>query len=128
MLPRWMQTDAKLQCRSVRLCKVGIMCDVAIWKCNVVWFRVQVIKAFFGKNSRFCTFSEVCASFQLFVWTFVQPTKFTSDMSVFIHLPSLRFQLHSHFPNWQWLLDGYIKFRTNRKLFPWKINRSLSCL
>ena len=28
------------------------------------------IKAFFGKKSRFCAFSRVCASFQLFVWRY----------------------------------------------------------
>ena len=48
---------------------------------NWYWHNLQSIKAFFGKNSRFCIFSEVCTSFQLFVWP-LQPTKFISDMSV----------------------------------------------
>ena len=44
------------------------------------------------------------------------------------HFPSLRFQLHSHFLNWQWSLEGYIweiKSPANRILLPWKINRSV---
>jgi len=33
---------------------------------KVVYWYVWLWTAFFSKNSRFCTFSEVCASFQLF--------------------------------------------------------------
>ena len=65
---------------SLSLC-INLCIDV---KGKVSTIGACSIKAFFGKNSRFCIFSEVCALFQLFVWTFVQPTKFTSDMSVFI--------------------------------------------
>ena len=50
--------------------------------------------------------------------------------SLICQYPSLRFQLHSHFLNWQWLSDYIwdIKMPANRILLPWKINRSLSHL
>jgi len=54
-----------------------------VWKLPSLNFLSPICSQFEiykSKNSRFCTFSEVCASFQFFVWTFAQPTKFTSDM------------------------------------------------
>ena len=82
----WLMMDTKF-------CFVSWLCDV--WLMN--WLKLDStcsfttftplssccyphsIKAFFGKNSRFFTFSEVCASLQVFVWTFMWPTKFTSE-------------------------------------------------
>jgi len=40
-----MRTDAKLRCRSARLCEVGAMCDAAIRKCDVVRYSVRCCDA-----------------------------------------------------------------------------------
>ena len=52
---------------------------LCIMRLCIMRMSTVCIKVFFCNKSRFCTFSEVCASFKLFVWTFMCPTKFTSE-------------------------------------------------
>ena len=105
------------------------------WQLAPAWSKIlhstayaQIIiiyKSIFRQRFKDFAFSEVCASFQLFVWTFVQPTKFTSDMSLSEQVWG--FNCTATYLNCQWPHIWNIQFSTNGILLLWKTNKSLFC-
>ena len=84
------------------------------------------IKAFFWQKFKILHIFRglyIISTFCLTFWN-------QQNSSLICQYPSLRFQLHSHFLNWQWLSDYIwdIKMPANIILLPWKINSSLSHL